>query len=72
MVLLTANTLYNSRHDKIRLDIELIDSALIWLNEAMREKQSDEAQALRETCVEAVQTVKQKLAKSITTLSSNY
>lgn len=72
MVLLTANTLYNSRHDKIPLDIELIDSALLWLNESMRERQSEDAQALRETCIEAVRTVKQKLAESITTLPSNY
>ncbi|GAB1208212.1 hypothetical protein APSETT445_006953 [Aspergillus pseudonomiae] len=71
MVLLTANTLYNSWHDKIQLDIELIDSALLWLNDAMKENQSKEAQALRETCVEAVQTVKQKLAEGITTSSSN-
>ncbi|BCS29248.1 uncharacterized protein APUU_70818A [Aspergillus puulaauensis] len=72
MVLLTANALYNSRHDKIQLDIELIDSALLWLNEAVRENQSEEAQALWETCVEAIRTVKQKLAGSITTPSIDY
>lgn len=66
MVLLTANALYNSRHDKIQLDIELIDSALLWLNEAVRENQSEEAQALWETCVEAIRTVKQKLAGTTT------
>ncbi|KNG86963.1 hypothetical protein ANOM_004185 [Aspergillus nomiae NRRL 13137] len=72
MVLLTANTLYDSWHDKIQLDIELIDSALLWLNEAMKENQSTEAQALRETCVEAVRTVKQRLAEGITTSFSNH
>ena len=61
MVLLTANTLYNSWHYNVQQDIELIDSALLWLNEAVRENPSEEAQAVRETCVEAVRTVKQKL-----------
>ena len=72
LVLLTANTLYNPSHDKVRLDIELMDSALLWLNEAMRENQSEEAQALRDTCVEAVRTVKQKLAGDITTPFESY
>ncbi|CRG86211.1 hypothetical protein PISL3812_03214 [Talaromyces islandicus] len=72
MVLLTVNTLYNLWHDKTQLDIELIDSALLWLNEDMKEIQSEEAQALRETCVEAVRTVKQKLAERVTTPFSNY
>ncbi|KAE8336577.1 hypothetical protein BDV24DRAFT_178457 [Aspergillus arachidicola] len=72
LVLLTANTLGNSSHNNIQLDIELIDSALLWLNEAMRESQSDEARALRDTCVEAVRTVKQKLAGDFTTPFGNY
>ncbi|KAE8414620.1 fungal-specific transcription factor domain-containing protein [Aspergillus pseudocaelatus] len=72
MVLLTANALYNPWHDKIQLDMELMDSALLWLNEAMRESQSEETQALRETCVEAVRTVKQKLAEDITTPLGDY
>ncbi|KAE8140417.1 fungal-specific transcription factor domain-containing protein [Aspergillus pseudotamarii] len=67
MVLLTANALYNPWHDKIQSDMELMDSALLWLNEAMREHQSEETQALWDTCVEAVRTVKQKLAENITT-----
>jgi hypothetical protein len=62
--------LRNSWHDKAQLDIELIDSALLWLNEA--EIQSEEAQALRETCVKVVRAVKKKLAEGITTPFSNY
>ncbi|KAJ5675943.1 fungal-specific transcription factor domain-containing protein [Penicillium macrosclerotiorum] len=72
IVLLTANTLYNSRHYKIQHDIELVDSALLWLKEAVRENPSEEAQALQETCVEAARTVKQRLAEGITTPLSNY
>lgn len=72
LVLLTANTLGNPSHNNTQLDVELIDSALLWLNEAMRESQSDEARALRETCVEAVRTVKQKLAGDFTTPFGNY
>ncbi|KJK65732.1 fungal transcription factor regulatory middle homology region [Aspergillus parasiticus SU-1] len=72
LVLLTANTLGNPSHNNIQLDIKLIDSALLWLNEAMRESQSDEARALRDTCVEAVRTVKQKLAGDFTTPFGNY
>lgn len=72
MVLLTANTLFNPWHGKIRLDIELIDSALIWLTEAMKESQSVEAQTLRETCIEAVGTIRQKLAEGITLPPNNH
>lgn len=73
MVLLTANNLYNMRHDKIQLDIELIDAALLWLDEVTREIQSEEAQALRQTCAEAFRTVKQKLAEEIAmSLDSNW
>ncbi|OJJ06476.1 hypothetical protein ASPVEDRAFT_87774 [Aspergillus versicolor CBS 583.65] len=72
MVLLTANTLYNSWNHEIQLDIELIDSALLWLREAMRENQSVEAQTLWETCVEVIRTVKQKLAEGITSPFNSY
>lgn len=72
MVLLTANSLYNPRHDMIKLDMELIDSALIWLTEAMHENQSVEVRTLWETCVEIVRTVKQKLAEGITSPFNNY
>lgn len=72
MVLLTANSLYNPRHDRIQLDMELIDSALLWLTEAMKENQSVEAQTLWEACVEVVRTVKQKFAEDITSPFNNY
>lgn len=72
MVLLTPNTLYNPWHDRIQLDIALINSALLWLTEAMRENQSVDAQTFWETCVEAVRTVKQKLAEGIMSPFNNY
>lgn len=72
MALLTANTLYNSWNDVIQLDIELVDSALLWLREAMRENQSVEAQTLWETCIEVIRTVKQKLAEGIMSPFNNY
>jgi predicted solute-binding protein len=65
MVLLAANNLYNTRHDRFKQEIELIDGALLWLNEAMREFQSKEIKILRDTCVEAVRAVKRKHAEDI-------
>lgn len=66
MVLLLANNLYYLQHDKVQTDIKLIDSALLWLNERVRENQSEAAQALHETCVEAIRTVKRRLTEAIT------
>lgn len=65
MVLLAANNLYNMRHAEIQLDIELVDAALLWLNEALKEVQSEEIQGLWDTCIEAARTVKQKRAEDI-------
>ena len=63
MVLLTVKSLYDVRNQEIPQDGELIDAALSWLDGVPKEIQSEESQVLRDTCVEAVRTVKWKRAE---------
>ncbi|KAH8880998.1 hypothetical protein GQ53DRAFT_889235 [Thozetella sp. PMI_491] len=65
MGLLIANDLGNPEHSETRSDSQLVDAALVWLNERISEGQKDDVRVLRDVCVEAVREVRRKRAEAI-------
>lgn len=71
MVLLMANNLSNLHHDNIQPDSQLVDTALLWLNEAVNETQKEDARIPRNVCVEVIGVVRQKRAEAAATTPGN-
>ncbi|KAJ3546382.1 hypothetical protein NM208_g2025 [Fusarium decemcellulare] len=72
MVLLTVNNLHNVQHDKIQIDSQLVDVALLWLNNVPEEVQSEQVWVLRDVCAEAIRQVRWKHAEAIGLVSGNH
>lgn len=60
MMLLTVNNLQNVRHDKILLDIELVTSALYWIDRLTEEVSLEPLKRLRGICAEVIRIVDQR------------
>jgi len=65
MVLLIANNLNNLQHDKIQLDSQLVDAALLWPKEVSNEIQKEEVRLLRNLCAEIVREMRRKRTEAI-------